>query len=334
MLASVPHIATWLICAGVLTGVILRPWGLPEAWWVALGVAVLILCSLITLPAAWIAIRKGTDVYLFLAGMMLLAELARHEGLFEWLAAWAVQRARGSASRLFALVYSVGTLVTIFLSNDATAVVLTPAVYAVAMRARARPMPYLYTCAFIANAASFVLPISNPANLVVYGSNMPPLGRWLEQFGVAALLAVVVTFLCLRFLQRAALRDQIAQDVRVPALTSGGRLAAGGILAAALLLLLASGLQWQLGLPTISAGVVTTVVIVMSGRIRYWNIVKSISWSVLPLVAGLFVLVAAIEADGCARAVAGLSSQGDRRAAGGHCVRYRCSHRPGVQPDQ
>lgn len=37
-------------------------------------------------------------------------------------------------------------------------------------------MPLLYIRAFVANAASFVLPISNPANLVPYGSRMPALG--------------------------------------------------------------------------------------------------------------------------------------------------------------
>ena len=49
--------------------------------------------------------RKGVDVYLFLTGMMLIAELARREGLFDWLAALAVEHARGSPQRLFLLVY-------------------------------------------------------------------------------------------------------------------------------------------------------------------------------------------------------------------------------------
>jgi arsenical pump membrane protein len=54
-------------------------------------------------------------------------------------------------------------------------VVLTPAVYAATRAARVKePLPYLLICAFIANAASFVLPISNPANLVVFGAHMPP----------------------------------------------------------------------------------------------------------------------------------------------------------------
>jgi len=298
MTASPPNIATWLISASVITGVIVRPWKLPEALWVVLGVGALMLFSLMSAPVAWMAVRKGADVYLFLTGMMLLSELARHEGLFDWLAAFAVRRASGSASSLFGLVYAVGTVVTIFLSNDATAVVLTPAVYAAAAKAKAKPLPYLFVCAFIANAASFVLPISNPANLVVYGAQMPSLGEWLSEFGVASALSVLITFIALRFMQRKELGGEISRNIPVPALSLGGRLAAIGIAATALSLLVASGLDWPLGLPTFLAALVTTTVILLVKKTSPWTLVKGVSWSVLPLVAGLFVLVEAIEGTG------------------------------------
>lgn len=290
--------ATLGVAALAIAGVILRPWRLPEAIWAVLGAATLTAFSLITPSDALLAIRRGTDVYLFLTGMMVLAEFARHEGLFDWLAACAVRRSKGSARRLFVLVYSVGTLVTVFLSNDATAVVLTPAVYAAARQAKAKPLPYLFICAFIANAASFVLPISNPANLVVFGTHLPSLGSWLSQFGIASIAAIIVTFAVLRFTQKAALAEPIESDVRLPRLSVGGRVVAGAIALTALLLLVASGLDWQLGLPTFLAGMTTGIVVLSWKRAAPWQVVKEISWSVLPLVAGLFVLVQGVEGTG------------------------------------
>jgi arsenical pump membrane protein len=292
------HFATWVIAALAIAGVIVRPWRLPEAFWVVLAVIALIVLGLISVPDAGRAALKGTDVYLFLIGMMVLAELARHEGLFDWLAAVAVRKSAGSASRLFAMIYIVGTIVTIFLSNDATAVVLTPAVYAATKHAKAKPLPYLFICAFIANAASFVLPISNPANLVVYGAHMPALGIWLAQFGLPAILSIIVTFVGLRFMQRGELSGDIARDITVPILSRGGRVAAGGIALAALVLLVASSLEWQLGLPTFLASCSVAAAILVLNRRWPWEIAKHISWKVLPLVAGLFVLVAAVEGTG------------------------------------
>jgi arsenical pump membrane protein len=65
--------------------------------------------------------------------------------------------------------------VTACLSNDATAVALTPAVYAVLRKAKGEPLPCRFACVCIADAASFVLPISNPANLDVFGDHLPAL---------------------------------------------------------------------------------------------------------------------------------------------------------------
>ena len=292
------HAATWAIAAAVILGVIVRPFKLPEALWAVVGALLLVVTSLLPVRDAMHAVGEGLDVYYFLTGMMLLAELARHEGLFDWLASYAVRRSQGSAARLFLLVYAVGTVVTVFLSNDATAVVLTPAVYAAARRARAEPLPYLLICAFIANAASFVLPISNPANLVVFGAHLPPLAGWLRQFGVASVLAILATYAVLRFTQRASLRGDISRDVELPTLSMGGRVAAGGIAATAAVLILASSLDRPLGLPTLLAGVVTTLGVLVLRRLAPWTILKEISWSVLPLVAGLFVLVKAVEDTG------------------------------------
>ncbi|MBM7331675.1 anion permease, partial [Agrobacterium sp. S2] len=175
---------TWGISALAVLGVVIRPFGWPEAMWALTGAILLIAFGLIGYSDAWAGIAKGLDVYLFLTGMMLLSELARQEGLFDWLASVATSQAKGSPKRLFVLTYAVGVVTTVLLSNDATAVVLTPAVYAASRAANVKnPMPYLLICAFIANAASFVLPISSPANLVIFGNgDMPPLSLWLATF--------------------------------------------------------------------------------------------------------------------------------------------------------
>ncbi len=300
-------VVTWVIAALAVAGVIGRPWRLPEAVWAVTGALVLVIGGLLPWRAALTGVAKGTDVYLFLIGMMLLAELARQEGLFDWLAAKAARAARGSATRLFTLIYLVGTIVTIFLSNDATAVVLTPAVAAVVKAVDAKePLPYLFVCAFIANAASFVLPISNPANLVIYGAHMPPLLHWLPLYALPSVLSIAATYAVLRVVQRTHLCQAIAKDVSIPDLSRCGHLTALGIAATSVVLLAASAAGIQLGLPTFLAGAATAAVVFWHSDFGPGNTLKHISWSVLPLVAGLFVLVEALEATGAAEALSGL----------------------------
>ncbi|MGE1082919.1 arsenic transporter [Pseudomonas shirazensis] len=309
----------WLVAALATCGVILRPWRIPEYVWAMGGALLLTMLGLIAPQKALAAMAEGGDVYLFLIGMMVLAELARQEGLFDWLARYAVSHARGSGQRLFDLVFLVGTLVTVFLSNDATAVVLTPAVYAACKAAKAEPLPYLFICAFIANAASFVLPISNPANLVVFGSQMPPLLEWLRQFSLPSLAAISLTYIVLRLTQRKQIMKPLALTVDSQPLTRGAKLCALGIVLTGALLLTASALDTALGLPTFCAGLTTTALIHLSQRRSPMPVLRHVAWGVLPLVAGLFVLVEALAQTGVidhlAHALAALAEQSPAQAS-------------------
>ncbi len=308
---------TWGIAGLAAAGVVTRPFAWPEFVWPGAGAVLLVVLGLLSPWEAWSGVARGADVMLFLTGMMLLAELARQEGVFDWLAGHAAARANGSAARLFTLVFVVGTVVTVFLSNDATAVVLTPAVAAVVKTTRAEePLPYLFVCAFVANAASFVLPISNPANLVIYGSHMPPLLRWLPQYALPSALCILATYGVLRWTQRARLRQAVSAEIDRPALSGGGRMAAIGIVATAVVLLTASGLGRSLGLPTLLAALATAVLVLTRSRGGIGGIVKTISWGVLPLIAGLFVLVQALEKTGVTHALADATQGIVRQSAG------------------
>lgn len=158
------------------------------------------------------------------------------------------------------------------------------------------PMPYLLICAFIANAASFVLPISNPANLVIFGGgDIPPLSRWLATFGLPSLAAIVVTFLALHWTQRSILAaDRVASEVEAVKLSASGKLTGWALCVTAVLLLGASAFNLDLGLPTFVAGCVATAAVLLLTRQSPARTLKGVSWSVLPLVAGLFVVVEAL----------------------------------------
>jgi arsenical pump membrane protein len=291
-------VLVWSIAAATLAGILFRPKEWPEAVWACSGALLLTLSGLLPMSQAGAAVAKGTDVYLFLTGMMLLSELARREGVFDWLASHAVAAAGGFRVRLFGLVYLVGIGVTVFLSNDATAVVLTPAVCAAVQKARAKPLPYLFICAFIANAASFVLPIANPANLVVYGKQLPPLIPWLRTFLLPSICSIAATFAALRWTLRADLQGEVENQAGRETLSRGGRLAAWGIAATGAILIGASALGLDLGLPALISAAIATLAATRAKRSAIGEIVRGVSWSVLPLVAGLFVVVEALNRAG------------------------------------
>jgi arsenical pump membrane protein len=100
----------------------------------------------------------------------------------------------------------------------------------------------------------------------------------------------------------------------LPGPPSAGKIAAVGIVATAVVLLTSSALGIQLGLPTAVAGVITAIIVVIGERKWPWNIVKDVSWGVLPLVAGLFVLVEALAKTGLIDTIATLLHDGAQRS--------------------
>src|SRR5262249_42536605 len=133
----------------------------------------------------------------------------------------------------------------------------------------------------------------------------------LAQFGLPTVVAVVATYLMLRLSQRGALaRERIARGVARRTLTRGGRHTACGIAATAVVLLACSALDLRLGLPTFVCGAATAAIILAANREGVWPLVRHVSWGVLPLVAGLFVLVEGLVRTGVIAALARLLAEG------------------------
>lgn len=295
---TLAHVLLPAIVAITIALMLARPRNIPEVYWIGGGVLSLLLLRLISFQLAGRALLKAVDVCLFLIGMMLLSELGREHGLFDWISVIAIRNARGSCVRLFSLVYVVGTVVTLFLSNDATAVVLTPAILTAVRKARVQPLPYLFVCAFIANAASFVLPISNPANLVVFHGAMPPLGKWLAAFFIPSVFAILTTYIVMRWTFRQELRATVGNDVELQTLNGNGKIVLGSLGIMVVVLLTASAFGKDLGLPTCVVAVVITAVVCLKERANPLVLAREISWETLALVGGLFILVDAMESIG------------------------------------
>lgn len=306
------QVAVWTIAGAVVLGMLVRPKGTREWMWAVGGAIAVLALGLLGPSQAWGAVARGADVYAFLIGILAMAAAARHAGLFARVAVLASRAAGGSRARLFALVYGTGMLVTAGLSNDTAAVVLAPAVLAVLQPAGIDPRPYLFACAFVANAASLLFPFSNPANLVVFGNHMPSLGTWLHVFGWAAIAALAVTYALLRWVMRRSLALPNFSSPRVLApLDSRARIALLAIGGAIVVMVVAASLRWNLGLVTLLAALVAVTAITLTDATTLGATIRRMAWQVVPLVAGLFVVVAALDHVGAlARAHAWLAASG------------------------
>jgi arsenical pump membrane protein len=101
-------------------------------------------------------------------------------------------------------------------------------------------------------------------------------------------------------------------EVKRVVLSTEGKLALVGLAIAAVALVSSSALGLSLGAPTCCAAVLAMAVVAWRDRSIPLKIAKGASWSVLPLVAGLFVIVEALQNAGLLRlGLAGLRALGE-----------------------
>ncbi|HZR42757.1 MAG TPA: SLC13 family permease, partial [Ktedonobacteraceae bacterium] len=191
-----------------LIGIMTRPFKWNEAMFALAGAGLLLITGLIV-PANAIATLLGEwNTFLFFLGMMGLSALAEAAGFFDWLAALAARLAGGSSRRLFLNVFLLGSLISMILSNDATALILTPIVYSLVTRLRLPVLPYLFACTFIADTASFLLPVSNPINIIVLSKFPFSLLTFLRLLFLPGLLVIGINISVFFLLYRRQLRDR------------------------------------------------------------------------------------------------------------------------------
>ncbi|MFI5695187.1 SLC13 family permease [Kribbella sp. NPDC051586] len=111
-------------------------------------------------------VERIAPVLVFLIAVTVIAELADQAKVFDVAAREAAHLARGRVWRLWLLVVALATGLTIVLSLDTCAVLLTPVVLSMARQLDVPPKLFAFTTVWLAGTASLLLPVSNLTNLL------------------------------------------------------------------------------------------------------------------------------------------------------------------------
>lgn len=275
---------TYAIAAAAMALLGFRPLRIPAWIWPVFGAVIVIALGSETLVEALQAIAFQWNVLLFILGLMLLSSAAEESGAFAWLTDVALERAGGSRRRLFVLLFLTGAALTLVLSNDATAIVLTPVVYRAIAKRGGDAMPFLFGCTFVADTASFGLPFANPANVLI----LPHAQLWpyLVHLGPPQLLAIALNLAIFLGLFRSRLhgRYEVA-PAPPPNAAAVQTLIVAALVAIAYVAALT--LRWPLG-PVAAAGGIVALAL---ARIAPRAAMRHVSLTTFALLFGLFALL-------------------------------------------
>ncbi len=292
-----------LIALLALVSIMVRPFKLNEAISALTGAGLMLVLGLISPVDAATALLKEWNTFLFFLGMMSLSALAEVAGLFDWLAVQAARFSGNSSRRLFLNTFLLGSLISMLLSNDATALILTPIIYSLVTRLRLPVLPYLFACTFIADTASFLLPVSNPINILVTTRFPLDLLTFLRLLFLPCLLCICINAAVFYLLYRRQLRGRFNIN-RLPSIEESVkhkpffRYTCSVLVLVAVAYIIAAATQIPLSIVALSGAILLLIGALFWKRTTLWNTGKQISWPIFGFIAGMFIVVQAVESTG------------------------------------
>ena len=248
-----------------------------------LGAVLMVSTGVMTPERAYRAVNYDTIVLLL--AMMLVSAYLYLAHFFEW-AADAVLKFSPTPQRLLLYLTLTSGFLSALLVNDTICLMLTPLVIAVIQRGKLPLLPYLIALATSANIGSVATLVGNPQNMIIGHFSHIPFAQFSRSLAPAAIVALAINFVILRFGFRSALRTAVvAREAHaIPKLDRGLFAIVCAVFAAIFACFLAGlNLAW-----TALAG--AALVMVLARRDTH-EVLKLVDWHLLVFFAALFVVV-------------------------------------------
>ena len=130
-----------------------------------LGASVIVFLHIV--PWEMIPVYVDLGTIFLLMGMMIIVNTARGSGLFEYIAIKTAKLAKGSPIRVLLLFSVVTAVVSAFLDNVTTVLLLTPMLLYIANVMRITPVPFLIAEIFASNIGGAATLIGDPPNIMI-----------------------------------------------------------------------------------------------------------------------------------------------------------------------
>ncbi len=248
-----------------------------------------------------------------LLGTMLLVALLEPTGFFQFLALWAARISRGNLVHLLVLLGIVTTVLSMFLANVTTVVLIAPVTILISEVLGVRAVPFLIAEALLSNTGGVATLIGDPPNVLIASAA----DLTFNDFLTHALPVVVIVWLIALALLWYLFRDELSQrplDTEAvlkldPMEALEDRATAGRVLVVLLAAIALFLTEEQLHLTPAFIALSAAAAGLVWVRPDVRKTLERIEWNVLLFFGALFVMVGGLKAAGVLHGLAMLVTQ-------------------------
>ncbi|GGN74897.1 membrane protein [Actinoplanes lobatus] len=264
------------------------------------GAVAMLLIGATDAQHAFFSPESGVDwnVIVLLIGMMLIVGVLRRTGLFEYLAIWAVKRARGRPYPVMVLLVVITAVASAGLDNVTTVLLVAPVTLFVCDRLGLPAAPFLIAEVMASNIGGTATLIGDPPNIIIASKSGLTFNDFLNVLApIVAILLVVFLLLC-RWLFRDAFRHDSAKVSAVMAMRERDAVRNPRLLVVSLavLALVLAGfvLHSVLHVEPAVVAIVGGLLLLAASRLDPDEVARDVEWHTLLFFVGLFIMVGAL----------------------------------------
>jgi Na+/H+ antiporter NhaD/arsenite permease-like protein len=251
-----------------------------------------------------------------LAGMMLMVKLTETTGVYNWLAIRAGQISRGRPLAVTASLAITTGVLSAFLDNLTTVLLMVPITFLLADALDIDPIPLVIIEIIASNIGGTATLIGDPPNIIIAGATDLSFGAFIANLApIAAVTFLVVTGLLYAY-YRKDLQTEPAARKRVMDFDAGGAIEDRDELLRTVPILVLTIFVFffhkALGLEPATVALAGATAMLLTTRQSLESALAGIEWPTLFFFLGLFVMVGALEETGAIGEVAdGIASVTD-----------------------
>ena len=248
-----------------------------------------------------------------LTGMMVLVAIARRCGMFEYLAVWSAKKGRAQPWAMLGILSLVTAVVSAFLDNVTTVLLIVPVTLSVTRLLETPPYPFLFAEVFASNIGGTATLIGDPPNIIIGSAAHLSFNDFVMNLTPVIIVVMAVQLLATHLIWGREMRASPEARARVMALDERGMitdpplmrtslLVIGGVIAA---FVAAGPLNLQPGTIALFGAAMLMLFHNFEHRrekekqtLRVTETFAEIDWITIFFFLGLFVIVHGIDAAG------------------------------------
>jgi Na+/H+ antiporter NhaD/arsenite permease-like protein len=289
--------ATWL-AAGIFVityGLIIRE-RMHRTIAALLGGASMIVVGILPQDQAFAAI--DWNVIFLLVGMMIIANLLRETGLFQWIAVQAVRLGRNNPFRILVILAVVTAVSSAFLDNVTIVILVAPVTFFVAASLGISPMPFLIAEILASNIGGAATLIGDPPNILIGSAANIDFLTFAANMGPITVLILLVFLGMCWFMFGKDIGDTAKASADIEALQAEALITNGPLLTKSLIVIggVLLGLLGHAAMhlePATIALTGATILLLWHGRDPR-PALQDVEWTTLFFFVGLFITVEAV----------------------------------------